>query len=164
MKTHIAFLAIIFITIGYILSYLIPIYFFIDTEIPSLSIFDHKLEKPGPQDYISEDQIIINDDEIRINVQNATWSRYANTNSMDPVFDQGHNGIEIVHECDKLQEGDIVAYQSNIQNGLIVHRIINIESSFEGLLFTLKGDNSPYEDPKKVTCDQIKFQLIGVLY
>lgn len=117
-------------------------------------------------DRIKVEQIQIEGNKlILIYNQDLYLSEYAPTSSMLPVFDKGHNGIEIVPETPKdIKIGDIVAYQSNYVNGLVVHRVIDIKQDNEGIYFVLKGDNNAEQDPEKVKFSQIKYILIGVLY
>lgn len=122
------------------------------------------IKKDGPQDYIKENQILISNEGIMIDIKNADWSRYADTRSMEPVINTNANGIEITPKCENLRKGDIIVYEGKWTDGLIVHRIINVEQDKDGLYFTLKGDNNPMADPEKVRCSQIKHQVIGIIY
>ncbi|MEK6922639.1 MAG: hypothetical protein AABX08_02460 [Nanoarchaeota archaeon] len=122
-------------------------------------------ELHSPRDRIKEDQIHVFRDRIVIDVEGASWSKYANTNSMDPFIDEGANGIEIMPESeDELYVGDVVAYESQYVQGLTVHRIVEIGNDGTGKYFVLKGDNLDMEDPEKVRFSQIKYVLIGVIY
>ncbi|MBI2671190.1 signal peptidase I [Candidatus Woesearchaeota archaeon] len=122
------------------------------------------VKKDSPQDIVKEDQIIVTKDNIVINIKGAEWSKYADTNSMEPVISSRANGLEIVPKCENIKSGDIIVYEPNFTNGLIVHRVINVTEDKEGLFFTLKGDNNPISDPEKVRCSQIKYQVIGIIY
>lgn len=120
----------------------------------------------SPSDIIKEKQIVIYEDRIVIFVENAKMSRYANTNSMDPVLDQGANGLQIVPDSpNNIQIGDIITYEAEwAGNKLIVHRVIKIGQDDEGWYAVAKGDNSTFTDPGKIRFDQIKYLLIGVIY
>ena len=122
------------------------------------------IERPSPSDIIKEDQIDVQKDKITLNIKGATWSSFANTNSMDPILDEDSNAIEVPAVCDRLKVGDIVVYKSNLYEDHIVHRVYSIDNDDQGLFFRLKGDNNPALDPEKVRCDQIKYQVIGILY
>lgn len=127
--------------------------------------FETPDEVNSPHDRISEDQIHIYSDKIVIDVNNASWAQYANTNSMDPILDFGANGLELTPQSeDELFIGDIAAYQSKITNNLIIHRIIDIKEDSKGKYFIFKGDNNKTRDPEKVRFENIKFVLIGVIY
>jgi len=126
---------------------------------------DTPQEKTSPYDRISENQIHVYSDKIIIDIGDASWASYADTNSMDPILDYGANGLELIPQSENdLFIGDIVAYESKITNDLIVHRIIDIKEDESGKYFTLKGDNNRITDPERVKFSQIKYVLIGVLY
>lgn len=118
----------------------------------------------SPSDYVKENQIDVQKNKVIINIAGASWSSFANTNSMDPLLDEHSNALEIVPVCEDLRVGDIVVYKSIIYNDHIVHRVQSIDFDDSGLFFRLKGDNNPALDPEKVRCDQIKYQVIGILY
>ncbi|MFH1591854.1 MAG: hypothetical protein ABIB47_00600 [Candidatus Woesearchaeota archaeon] len=119
----------------------------------------------SPRDRVSEEQIRVYSDRIVIKIDGASWTRYANTNSMDPFLDEGANGIEIVPENeDEIYVGDVVAYESKYADGLTVHRVIDVREDEAGRYFVLKGDNLSQEDPENVRFSQIKYVLIGVVY
>ena len=132
-----------------------------DKEMPYFSSSEDKL---SPQDYITEDQIWIQKNRVVINVKDASWARYTDTNSMDPLLDIGANGIEIIPVCEEILPGDVIVYEPRFIDGLIVHRVIEKNIDEDGLYFKLKGDNARNPDPEKVRCDQIKYQLIAVIY
>ncbi len=121
--------------------------------------------KNSPQDYVKQDQIIVNNDYVLINVKNADWSQYADTHSMEPTLSSKSNGIEIVPKCDEIESGDIIVYEANwASKALVVHRVMTVQEDASGKYFTLKGDNNPVVDPEKVRCSQIKYQVIGIIY
>lgn len=122
-------------------------------------------EVSSPQDRIGEHQIHVYSDKIVIEVDGASWARYQDSNSMDPVLDMGANGIELVpRNEDEIHVGDIVAYESKYVSGLTVHRVVEIGYDDEGKYFILQGDNAPRADPGKVRFDQIQYVLIGIIY
>ncbi|MBU3940650.1 MAG: hypothetical protein KKH88_01850 [Nanoarchaeota archaeon] len=140
--------------------------FFSNTIIANSNIqipFDfNATEKPSPKDRISEDQILVLPDKIIINIAQASWAQYTDTNSMDPLLDEEANGLELTPENkEDLQVGDVIAYETNI--GFIVHRIIDINEDEQGWYCITKGDNSSLAD-QKVRFEQIRFVLIGVIY
>lgn len=134
------------------------------------------VERSSPADTITEDQIRVyrngvqlsltdpdeNDWLITLDLQNPSWSTFTDTNSMDPVIDKGANTIRIKVPCEELQAGDIVSYQT--AQGIIIHRIVHIDTDEEGLYFVLKGDNNPASDPGKVRCGQILGKVVAILY
>ena len=135
---------------------------FNDKELPYFSL---NSEQASPANRIKENQIQIFKDKILINVQNAFLASYADTNSMDPLIDQGANGIEIKPEIPEyIQIGDIIAYTPSWTNGLVAHRVVEIGSDNQGIYYIAKGDNNPDADPGKIRFNQIKYVLIGVIY
>ncbi len=122
------------------------------------------IERESPSDVIKENQIDVQKDKVVINIKEATWSSFANTNSMDPILDEDSNAIEIPAVCENVKVGDIIVYKSIIYDDYIVHRIYSMDQDQDGIFFRLKGDNNPALDPEKVRCNQIKYQVIGILY
>ena len=121
------------------------------------------VEKNSPADHIKENQIKVYGDRIELDVKNAIWSKFTDTNSMDPFLDDGSNGIEIIPSNEsQIKIGDIISYESN--DGVIVHRVIAIGNDEEGKHFIVKGDNNPVQDPNKVRFSQIKGILVGIIY
>lgn len=119
----------------------------------------------SPKDRISEDQIHIYEDKIVIEIDGATYARYADTGSMEPIIDVEANGLEIrpFSEND-IQIGDIITYQPEWTNNLVVHRVIQIGYDEEGWFAYTKGDNTNVIDPGKIRFNQVEYILIGVLY
>ncbi len=122
-------------------------------------------EIKSPGDWISEKDVIIKGSYVIIKAKNATWAKFADTNSMDPVLDANANSIEIKPKsAEQLHIGDIISYRSNFINGYVVHRIVDIKQDEKGIYFATKGDNSWSIDPQKVRFSDIKGVVIGVLY
>ena len=125
------------------------------------SIYSTEVKSPG--NWIKENQVRIMGNEVEILIDNATWSTFTDTNSMDPVFDVHNFAIKIKpkHLSD-LKEGDIVSYKSN--RGIIIHRIVEIKKDESGSYFVMKGDNNNQVDPEKVRFEQITGVVVGILY
>lgn len=122
-------------------------------------------EIPSPQDRISEDQIHVYEDRVVLDISNAEWSRFTDTNSMDPIIDKGANAIHIIPKVlSDVNIGDIVAYESDYADGTLIHRVVAVDADEEGVFYTLKGDNNPNVDPGKVRFSQIKRVLVGIIY
>ncbi|OIO62503.1 hypothetical protein COY26_02680 [Candidatus Woesearchaeota archaeon CG_4_10_14_0_2_um_filter_33_10] len=130
-----------------------------------LSLFQDGIEKNSPGDWIKEDQIKVYNDKVIINLKDAEWASFTDTNSMDPVIDEKANAIEIIPKSsDNIQEGDIISYKSDYADGTIIHRIIKIGSDEEGWYCIVKGDNNQNPDPGKIRFNQIKRVLIAIIY
>jgi len=133
------------------------------SETLSAAVDGKGIERNSPGDHISESQINVFDDKVELDIQNAVWSRFADTNSMDPFLDEGSNGIEIKPKSmDEIKIGDIISYESN--DGLIIHRVIKKEKDEQGEYLIVKGDNNPVQDPEKVRFSQVKGILVGIIY
>tara|TARA_Y100000310_G_scaffold270603_1_gene284570 strand:+ start:7323 stop:7820 length:498 start_codon:yes stop_codon:yes gene_type:complete len=116
----------------------------------------------APSDFIKEKDIQIHDNEIIINVKDASLSRYASTGSMIPVLDEGSNGIRVVPSSEnEVNEGDIITFKQD--NLLIVHRVVEKGEDSNGTYFITKGDNNSLSD-EKIRFKDIKYITIGVLY
>ncbi len=116
----------------------------------------------SPADFVKEDNILVYENKVVIEIDNASLSRYGPTGSMLPVFDEGANGIRVkVTSPDEIKLGDIITYERNGE--LIVHRVIEKGTDDEGLYFIVKGDNNLYSDGK-IRFESIKYKTIGILY
>jgi len=124
-----------------------------------------KSEKMSPSDHIKSDQIKVYNDRIVIEVKDAMWAQFTDTNSMDPIIDIGSNSIEIIPKSERdVKIGDIISYKSNVFDGIIIHRVVDISEDKDGLYYVTKGDNNAVKDPEKVRFSQIHGLVIGVLY
>jgi hypothetical protein len=130
------------------------------------SLTDAKLkERVSPYDRIQENQIHVMDNTVVIEITDPEWSKFTDTNSMDPVLDYGANAIHIVPQSEsEIHVGDIVAYQSEYAEGTLIHRVIEINEDEDGTFYTLKGDNNPQPDPGRVRFSQIKRVLVAIIY
>ncbi len=161
MKILYLILLVIIFILGFYSSIVFSLFYKENAQIPYIST----IEKISPYDHIKNNQIQLYKDKIVIKVDNPTLTSYADTNSMDPLLDDSANGLEIIPKNeDDVHIGDIVAYESTLVDGLIVHRVISVNNDEKGLYYTLKGDNSSSPDPEKVRFAQIKYLLIGIIY
>lgn len=89
------------------------------------------------------------------------------TNSMDPVFDYGHNNLLLsgrdAEDHQKLVEfmarhpGNIAVYQP--QN--IIHRVVEIGEDSQGRFFKFRGDNNVRGDSYKIRDANISHLYAG---
>ncbi len=122
-------------------------------------------EKDSPSDWIDESSIHVYSDKVVIDIDNPKWAKFTDTNSMDPFIDEGSNAIEIVPESPlQIQLGDVVAYESDKFDGVVIHRVVEKGYDDKGVYFILKGDNNMNVDPGKVRFNQIKRVLVAVIY
>lgn len=134
-----------------------------------------KREKPSPQDIVKKEWIPTSIYTSQINIPFTDdplvyIPDIADTNSMDPLFDIGHNCILLAGAteadqatlCDFLKVGDVAVYQ--VYTNLIIHRITKIGSDDTGRFFKFKGDNNFSGDHYKVRDSWIRYLMIGVIY
>ena len=122
-------------------------------------------EKYSPYDWIKPGQINVYENEVVLKIDNPEWAIYTDTNSMDPVIDSTSNAIEIIPKStEDIHIGDIVAYNSEFKEGVITHRVTNIDNDGDGWYATLKGDNNEKPDPGKIRFGQIKRVVVAVIY
>lgn len=118
---------------------------------------------PSPGDWVKEEQIKIYPNQIILDIKEARWTRFTDTNSMDPFLDAGSNGIEIIPDSpEKINAGDIISYQTNY--GVIIHRVVEKGTDEQGIYYLVKGDNNPSVDPGKVRFEQVKGVLVAIIY
>ena len=123
------------------------------------------VERFSPSDFVAEEQIHVYDDRIVLDIEDARWAKFTNTNSMDPFFDTGANGIEVaVTSPGQLHVGDVISFTVEESDRVLIHRIVGFGYDEEGWFAITKGDNNPQPDPIKVRFGNIKGVLVGVIY
>ena len=86
-------------------------------------------EKNSPSDWLKQEQIVVKEDEIVIKIENATWAKFADTNSMDPIIDETSHAIKLVpSDPSELNPGDIISFKTDV--GTVIHRIIEKGEDF----------------------------------
>jgi hypothetical protein len=134
-----------------------------DRELPAGGSF--LVDRASPYDHIKEEQVKVYDDRVEILLpgKQLSWARFADSNSMDPVFDHTANSIEIIpQQPEDIHVGDIVAFQYG--EGLIVHRVVEIGNDEQGWYALTAGDNIHTVDAGKRRFNDIKYLTIGILY
>ena len=124
------------------------------------------LERPSPRDIIKYNQISWTVDTLTIkDIPSITIANIADTNSMDGLFDIGHNALLIsAFDRGKLAVGDIIVYRPDDNVGQIIHRIIEIGEDDLGKFYRAKGDNNYREDIYIIRNDHISYLCIGIIY
>jgi len=90
-------------------------------ETPKENIFVR--EKPSPQDWLSEDDIRVYSDRVILDIDNPQWARFTDTNSMDPLFDEDSNAIEIVPQTpEQIEAGDTGACYKDVSYSWVSRR------------------------------------------
>ena len=124
---------------------------------------DTSIEQKSPSDWIAQENIHILENNVVIDITDPQWAVFTDTNSMDPVLDQGAHGIQVVPGSpDDLEIGDIISFTST--QGIIIHRIIDIGHDDQGWYAITKGDNNAVADPGKLRFSQVHRVLVGILY
>ncbi|NQU98171.1 hypothetical protein HQ533_01785 [Candidatus Woesearchaeota archaeon] len=122
-------------------------------------------ERASPGDWITDQQVEVYSNRIILDIQDAEWAIFTNTNSMDPVIDETASALEVVPQTEAdIEVGDIVSYNSEFADGSIIHRVVYKGQDEQGIYFIMKGDNNPTSDPGKVRFDQINRVLIAIFY
>lgn len=119
----------------------------------------------SPYDRIKESQIKVYKDKVVIEIEDAQWASFEDTNSMDPVIDEGANAIQVVPKnYHDIHVGDIISYESEFAEGTFIHRVIKVGFDTDGWYCIAKGDNNPDLDPGKIRFSQIKKVVIAIIY
>lgn len=145
------------------------------TSIPILNRINYKsvlipgsegsIEIASPFDRVKESQIKVYKDKIIIEVENAEWASFIDTNSMDPIIDKEANAIQIIPESyNDIHIGDIISYKSKYADGIFIHRVVEVGFDPDGWYCITKGDNNPEADPGKIRFSQISRVLIAIIY
>jgi len=122
-------------------------------------------ELDSPSDHIQEEQIRVYQDRIEIDLENAMWARFTDTNSMDPLFDAEANTIEVKPEKPSdVHVGDIISYKPRNMDSLIVHRVVETGYDNNGWYAVAKGDNLAQPDPEKIRFEQVHGVLVAIIY
>jgi len=137
-------------------------------EIEKIVVKEKKLygeERKSPADRIKEDDVNVFSNSVRIDIKNAKSRKFIDSNSMDPLIDEGTTTIEIKPKfASDIKVGDIIAYDVDGYDYAFVHRVIEIGKDNEGVYFITKGDNFYKEDPNKIRFSGIEGVVVGILY
>ncbi len=134
------------------------------TSTPQQPGSDGPIERPSPSDWVQESQIEMRQDGVFIHLNNPQWAILADTNSMDPVFDQGSHLIQVFPTSQsQIHEGDIISYNAPLGFS-IVHRVIEIGNDEDGWYAITKGDNNPGPDPWKIRYDWVTRVTVMIVY
>lgn len=137
--------------------------YYSEIEIPLNDISDNEVSSPS--DWIKEDQVRITSEEVRIKIGNVTWAKFTDTNSMDPVIDNGMNSLEVKPSSESdIVVGDIISYHARFAEGIVVHRVVDIKEDENGIYYVCKGDNNGAVDPQKVRFSDVHGVVIGILF
>ncbi len=145
-----------------------PEYVKIGCTEPMIIVEEKKLtgeERESPADRIKDSDIDVFSNSVRIGISNAKWRKFINSNSMDPLIDEGTTTIEIKPKnANEIKVGDIIAYDVDGYDYAFVHRVVEIGNDEKGAYFITKGDNYWKEDPNEVRFSQVEGIVVGILY
>ncbi|MDP3733709.1 MAG: hypothetical protein Q8R37_00625 [Nanoarchaeota archaeon] len=120
-------------------------------------------EQLSPSDWIKEEQIKVYDSRVILDIENANWSQFTNTNSMDPFLDEDANAIEIVPKDPlDIHVGDIISYHTVF--GVLIHRVIETGEDDQGIYYLVQGDNNSFRDPFKIRFEDVEGVLVAIIY
>ncbi len=152
---------VIFITIAFVAGILLSQFFL---AIPGVSGASGT-EQMSPGNHVSEDQIKVYQDHVTLNVEGVEWASFADTNSMDPLFDTEAHALQIIPEsADEVNVGDIISYTTKSSDSRIIHRVVFKGTDTNGIYFITKGDNNQVSDAGKVRFDQVERVLFAIIY
>ena len=122
-------------------------------------------EQPSPADRIMDSDVNVYSSKVIIDIENSKSRKFIDSNSMDPLIDEGATTIEIKPKnAGEIKVGDIIAYDVDGYDYAFVHRVIEIENDEKGAYFITKGDNYWKEDPDKIRFSDIEGIVVGILY
>lgn len=116
----------------------------------------------GPYDFISEEQISSNSTMVFFEAENASFKRFTDSGSMDPLFGETSTGVSIkpISE-DDIHVGDIVSFTKD--EIPIAHRVVEKGVDSGGVYFITQGDNN-YAADGKIRFFDIDSVIIAVIY
>ncbi len=127
------------------------------------------IERPSPGDWIKESQIEMRPDGVFIHMSNPQWAILADTNSMDPLFDDTSHLIQMIPASqNEIQVGDIISYASPF-GFTIVHRVREIGFDEDGWYALAGGDNNLdvtgaiMLDPGKIRWEMVKRVTVAII-
>jgi hypothetical protein len=122
-------------------------------------------DKPSPSDRIPEQWIKVDKHKVILEIEDAVWSKFTDTNSMDPVIDKGANAIEVIPtKYSDINVGDIIAFRSAYSEGTVIHRVTEVGEDEDGWYCRTKGDNNPRQDPGKIRFSQVLRVVVAIIY
>ncbi|MBD3319184.1 signal peptidase I [Candidatus Woesearchaeota archaeon] len=125
--------------------------------------FGYSQERASPSNWVAEESIHVYQDRIVIDLEDAYWAKFVNTNSMDPLLDEESNALQIKPASpSQIRVGDIITY--SLGDSAVIHRVIETGVDESGWFAITKGDNNAYADPAKVRFDQVERVLVAIIY
>lgn len=80
---------------------------------------------------------------------------------MKPYMEKGDIAIIEKIESSKVKINDIIEYK--LDDIYVIHRVINIRNTSDGIIYITKGDNNKAKDSKPVKENQINGKVVGYI-
>lgn len=121
-------------------------------------------EKLSSYDHVEESRISLTGNSVFIDTNyDLRWSRFEDTNSMNPLLDIGHNGLEFIPKnVEDIHVGDVISF--NYLDEVYIHRVVEIGEDEIGVYFVTKGDNNFNIDEGVRRFGDIEGVLFGVVF
>lgn len=119
----------------------------------------------SPYNRIPIDKVHLYEKSACFELENGLIAEFYDTNSMDPLLDEGTKGIAIIPEKEgDIHIGDIIAYEDAEFTNPIIHQVVFVGLDVEGWYAYAKGINTNKTDPNKIRFSQIKSVLVAAIY
>ncbi len=121
-------------------------------------------EKLSSYDHVKENKIFLTGNSVLIDTEyELRWSKFEDTNSMNPLIDKGHNGLEFIPESiEDIYVGDVISF--DYRDAVYIHRIVKIGTDEVGRYYVTKGDNNFNIDDGVRRFKDIQGVLFGVVF
>jgi hypothetical protein len=121
-------------------------------------------EKLSSYDHVEESRISLTGNSVFIDTNyDLRWSKFEDTNSMNPLIDKGHNGLEFIPtSVTDIHLGDVISFY--YKDGTYIHRVVEMGKDEFGVYFITKGDNSFNNDEGVRRFEDIQGVLFGVVF
>ena len=99
-------------------------------------------EKLSSYDHVEESRISLTGNSVFIDTNyDLRWSKFEDTNSMNPLIDKGHNGLEFIPtDVNDIHLGDVISF--GYGDEVYIHRVVENGKDEFGIYFVTKGDNN----------------------
>ncbi|MBT4576760.1 hypothetical protein HOM13_01305 [Candidatus Woesearchaeota archaeon] len=121
-------------------------------------------EKLSSYDHVEESRISLTGNSVFIDTNyDLRWSKFEDTNSMNPLIDKGHNGLEFIPtDVNDIHLGDVISF--GYGDEVYIHRVVEIGKDEFGIYFVTKGDNNFNIDDGVRRFEDIQGVLFGVVF
>jgi signal peptidase I len=119
----------------------------------------------APGNHIAGYQIQVYQDKVVLDVEDAKWASFKDTDSMVPFFDAGAHALQFVPKSPlEITEGDIITYRRAGETVPVIHRVVYVGTDKEGTYYTVQGDNNAAPDPGKIRFSQVDSVVFAIIY